>query len=340
MADATGATRNPVIDIAKGIAILLVLVGHAIQFASGDSYRQEGLFYDNILFKTLYMFHMPLFMVISGYLFYSTVQKKPVKRIVLDRCRQLLLPIFTFAIVGWLFRFRPEYSFFDQIRNYLSVARFTLWFLWALLYSSLGVLVGNRLFKDNIWIWLVLIVVSFFTPDKWFSEMYKFLFPCFLFGYYAHKHDFVAVLKRHLPVVAIVSGVLYVACGFLYTTEVYVYISGCNVLRDGTFVPRQLGIDIFRIVAGLLGSVLFVSLLLLLYTAVQPDGKVSKALAHIGVCSMGIYCFQDYLFNYIGIGSLLPNRLLCFVAVFAVSYGLTLAVRRVKVLNLLFLGGR
>ena len=340
MVDTTGPTRNPVIDIAKGIAILLVLVGHAIQFASGDSYQQAGLFYDNLLFKVIYMFHMPLFMVISGYLFYNTVQKKSVKRIVLDKCRQLLLPIFSFALVVWLFKFHPEYSFFDQIRNYLSVTRFTLWFLWALLYSSLGVLIGNKLFRDNIWIWAVLILASFFTPDKWYSEMYKLLFPCFLFGYYAHKHDLVTMLKDNLPVVAIVSGVLFIACVFLYSTETYVYLSGCNVLRDGVFVPRQLGIDIFRIVVGLLGTVLFVSLLLLLYTVVQPDGKVSKSLGSIGVCSMGIYCFQDYLFNYIGIGSLLHNRLLRFVAVFAVSFGLTLAVKRVKILNMIFLGGR
>ena len=65
--------REPLIDVAKGIAILLVLLGHTIQFASGEEFEKASLFYNNIVFKTIYSFHMPLFMVISGYLYYNSI---------------------------------------------------------------------------------------------------------------------------------------------------------------------------------------------------------------------------------------------------------------------------
>lgn len=49
------------IDNAKAIAILLVVVGHIIQFM----YSPEG-FDQNIVFRYIYAFHMPLFFLLSG----------------------------------------------------------------------------------------------------------------------------------------------------------------------------------------------------------------------------------------------------------------------------------
>lgn len=63
-------TREKHIDIIKGIAIFLVLWGHCIQSIAGD----EG-FFSNWVIRIIYSFHMPLFMVMSGYLFQRTSQK-------------------------------------------------------------------------------------------------------------------------------------------------------------------------------------------------------------------------------------------------------------------------
>lgn len=54
--------RNIVIDVSKGVAIILVVIGHVIQFGTSG----EG-FWDNNLFKIIYSFHMPLFIFLSGY---------------------------------------------------------------------------------------------------------------------------------------------------------------------------------------------------------------------------------------------------------------------------------
>jgi fucose 4-O-acetylase-like acetyltransferase len=54
------AQRNETVDAAKGLAIVLVVIGHAIQ-RTVPGYATEPVW------RTIYSFHMPLFMPLSGY---------------------------------------------------------------------------------------------------------------------------------------------------------------------------------------------------------------------------------------------------------------------------------
>ena len=60
------------INVLRGAAVFLMLWGHAIQYCSADTFD----FFENTAFKTIYSFHMPFFMLISGYLFYFSFRKK------------------------------------------------------------------------------------------------------------------------------------------------------------------------------------------------------------------------------------------------------------------------
>lgn len=53
--------------ILQGWAMFLVVIGHAFLGAAG-----QGPKWENALFHFAYSFHMPLFMLISGWLFYLT----------------------------------------------------------------------------------------------------------------------------------------------------------------------------------------------------------------------------------------------------------------------------
>lgn len=55
--------RGPFIDSLKGIAILLVVIGHVIVAIFGEEQAKY-----NLVFRICYSFHMPLFMIISGFL--------------------------------------------------------------------------------------------------------------------------------------------------------------------------------------------------------------------------------------------------------------------------------
>lgn len=83
-------TRNNVIDIVKGITILLVIYGHVIQIL----YMGTGMeFFSDRIEKFICSFHMPLFSLISGYLFYFTCIHRTIKEIFYKRIVGLIQPL-------------------------------------------------------------------------------------------------------------------------------------------------------------------------------------------------------------------------------------------------------
>lgn len=52
-------TRNPFLDILKAYAIILVVWGHCIQYGAGQAYGDNNLYYENVVFQTIYSFYMP-----------------------------------------------------------------------------------------------------------------------------------------------------------------------------------------------------------------------------------------------------------------------------------------
>ncbi len=91
--------RNITIDVIKAVAILLVILGHSIQYGCGTEYLESNAFFQNPLFEYIYSFHMPLFAMISGYLFYYTVSKRNLKEIIFNRIQRLFIPILSWQVV-------------------------------------------------------------------------------------------------------------------------------------------------------------------------------------------------------------------------------------------------
>ena len=90
MTDNAVHSRN-FLNFLKGLAIFLMIWGHCIQICI-----PQGMdYFENTVFKIIYSFHMPLFMLISGYLFYYSSQKRNLSELlkhrgdVRDCCKRL-----------------------------------------------------------------------------------------------------------------------------------------------------------------------------------------------------------------------------------------------------------
>lgn len=90
--------RNIKLDELKGMAAVLVIIGHLIQYVICSN---EGI-WDNRLFCFIYSFHMPLFMFISGYLSYKSNGEYDLKWLV-KRVKGLLIPFVIWSIIRNLF---------------------------------------------------------------------------------------------------------------------------------------------------------------------------------------------------------------------------------------------
>ena len=122
------------LDAIKGIAIFLVILGHAIIYFPINLHT---VYWCEILYDLIYSFHMPLFFAVSGFCFhydkYSTYNQ-----FLLKKFKRILLPYFIFSIFDMLPRLlltglinRPDVSWKDSlIKMFLYGGQY--WFLYVL----------------------------------------------------------------------------------------------------------------------------------------------------------------------------------------------------------------
>lgn len=90
--------RNNIFDAIKALAIWLVVLGHSIQHLSGVDYWNDALF------QFIYSFHMPLFFMISGFFFASSI-KLGWREFLRKKALTLLLPCLVWGIIEAVAKF-------------------------------------------------------------------------------------------------------------------------------------------------------------------------------------------------------------------------------------------
>ena len=116
--------RLQYIDFLRGFAILLVILGHAIQFSD------ESASSSNIIYSLIYSFHMPLFMFLSG--FVSGNKEYLDIWDLKKRALQLLVPFFCWPLAVGLTNWNNfSFQVYPQIIDKPDCG---LWFLWVLFF--------------------------------------------------------------------------------------------------------------------------------------------------------------------------------------------------------------
>jgi fucose 4-O-acetylase-like acetyltransferase len=93
-------SRSDILDIAKGIGIILVVYGHVARglLKAGlvpDDYTELISLFD----VWLYAFHMPLFMFFAGFFFAPSFQKRGFKLFVANKFDDLMYPYFVWSLL-------------------------------------------------------------------------------------------------------------------------------------------------------------------------------------------------------------------------------------------------
>lgn len=109
----SNSRRDSYIDIAKGFGIILVVLGHTFGIPT-------------MLYDTIYSFHMPLFFIISGYVYnHSKYSKFGFSKMVSGRAKRYLIPFYIFAGLNFILTFAFDLIFkhtvitFSKIKTYI-----------------------------------------------------------------------------------------------------------------------------------------------------------------------------------------------------------------------------
>jgi fucose 4-O-acetylase-like acetyltransferase len=94
----TSGTRSNLVDIAKGIAIILVVYGHTAQgMIHREWWSGSGAVFSDVF---VYSFHMPAFFFIAGLFVRNSLTKRGGKRFTIDKLKTILYPYLVFSIIS------------------------------------------------------------------------------------------------------------------------------------------------------------------------------------------------------------------------------------------------
>lgn len=147
--------RLTYLDVAKGIGILLVVIGHVYAFN-----RQ---IVDRFFVIWLYSFHMPLFFIISGMLI-AYKDEKDIWKFVKKRIKGILIPYVFFSIFSIIvFAIVNDFSrevFVQNVKATIcGVGIDTLWFLPALFFGEVIFFVLRNLLKNKYVICIISAII-------------------------------------------------------------------------------------------------------------------------------------------------------------------------------------
>lgn len=190
----TVKVRNPLMDVLKGYAMFLVIWGHAYQCMG------EGLdMFDRPVVRFIYLFHMPLFFFISGFVSVNALSKS-VKSVFVSRIRSLFIPMCVWAFVSWtgklsLHLISVPHSFVPLAKSLAGEIIGAYWFILILLYAVFYARIVLSFGKDSRKCWLLggsavllLLFPNIPIPGVWWNgfKIFYLFFVCgYLFKYYA-----------------------------------------------------------------------------------------------------------------------------------------------------------
>lgn len=326
--------RDEYWDLVKTLLIFLVIWGHCIQFLQfpGDVFTAP--FWEEPLFKGIYLFHMPLFIAISGYFAAASIRKHG-KNILLRYGYRLIIPCFTYALIHmgteWI-RHIPVMHPCEEVS--------ILWFLIVVFESTCLYYLCHRythlLCRAALLIVPILIVTACnsYLPHAFpAAEQFTFLWPFFLAG--------ATLNEKGLTSASINKGtaflcLLFIPCSLYLPKQVFVYITPLEFSFSGvSYAGLRTAVAAFLCV-GFLGLV-----------------QCLRGLAHqtmiqrIARATLALYVLQTFLFTAIKSThqqclSGLPDIVFFALALFLLPalYGGYVLLRRLPFLPFLLFGER
>ncbi len=237
--------RNYYFDNAKFILIYFVVFGHIIR-----SFIDENeIIYS--LYKVIYSFHMPAFILVSGFFAKGYYQKGYILKLI----KKLIFPYLIFQLIYSVFYyFLNEQS---EIKWDLLNPHWSLWFLISLFCWNLMLLFISK-YKAftsiiiSLAIGLLVGYVDYVTNFFSLSRTFIF-FPFFLVGYYLKKEQISSLLKVRYKWLAFAIFIMVFVFFYLHPTINYEWLLGSKSYSElsadsGEAIFKRLGFYLLSII--------------------------------------------------------------------------------------------
>lgn len=348
MAETIQKKRDVSLDIAKGILIFLVVWGHSIQFGFGYEYGETYGCLNDYVFRGICSFHMPLFMAISGYLFYYSNQKS-FKDVIISRIKSIGIPYVAYCTLKVIL-LAPMMKMGGAISFIIDTYSNGFWFLTSVLLNCYVVSLVT-LISRNKWIVTTLLMLVnlglFFVNNNYLYNTHNYMFTCFIVGYlYNLQIEKPMTFSKMTVKGGVLAIIVFLMSASIFKDDLYIYSNGVYLIRDGSLSAHQLGIDMTRCAIGLVASICFLYFIPL--HKYLSEG-MRNFVCTLGRYSIGIYCLSMIILHtiYKIMGKFDVNILhnyyypiiLAIMVMIICTMSMIFCEKR-RILNMLFLGGR
>ncbi|WP_458354503.1 acyltransferase family protein [Peribacillus frigoritolerans] len=273
--------RDPYFDNAKAVLIVLVVLGHTL----------ARMVEENQWILTIYLFifsfHMPAFILVSGYFSRKIKSKKDLWGLI----KKILIPYVIFQVI---YTFYYQKVFDEPIDFTILTPRWALWFLISLFcWNILLFIFSSRKYGIVLSIIVSLMIGYFGEVNEWLSlSRTFFFFPFFLVGHFLEKHHFEWVKKKSNALIGwAVLGLIFTGIYFYGETtwrEWFYGRLGYQELMEG---PMALGFIYKLIVYLIMGAATYC------FLCIVP--KKHTFFTEIGSITLGIYLFHMFFLEYV-----------------------------------------
>lgn len=319
-------------DILKAIGIILVIVGHTLDY--------------NIVRNVIYSFHMPLFFLISGYFFKMKEPVPPIKKL----SKRLLLPYLISAVIIALLSsvilYTNSHTFdIHSFLNWLQSIAYgngvtdgtlfqsigPLWFLLALFWGTiiLHLIIQSAKYISPIFISLLCVVISLYLSQHKIRLPLSILQGMLAVGYLYIGY----LIKQHYPSIILKSKLNLVLMAAIWIVS---FKSGYLSLVQCYANP-----DLLALTGALCGTYLAY---VVSNSIAKKESKLCSRLTNLGRMTLLILCvhsiedsivpWKTYV-NDIELNHYLSNCIIIFVRVFIVI-SIAFILQRFKLVQKIF----
>lgn len=334
----TQKKRIPYLDFLKFFAIASVLLGHSVEQTTGND------FWDNPIWEFIYTYHMPLFMLLCGYFFGSSLNLSFIQ-LFKKKFVQLVIPSISAWILMFLFVKVTNYNPYPEIVD-LSWIGFmnAVWFLKCVFFCYL---IGWIFIKTirNVWIATISSTILVHSLPLFSIDNVNFMLPMFWLGYFSNRYQ--AWIVQHRTPLFISCLIAFIVMLPFWSGRLTVYMVPIQCFNWNSYIIdwNNLAITIYRMAIGMAGSMIFYLITPWIYKFLV-NWRITPTLNQLGKCTLGIYWVQTFLlectWHSIGLYINTPMTYIVGPAIaileLFICYQIVLLLKKNTYTRLLFLG--
>ena len=262
------------LDVTKAIAITLVCIGHSDLLVN--------LGQPSMLHQWIYSFHMPLFMLVSGYFSVHTFNKT-FKEFISSKALYILLPALSFSFLEFII---PVCMGYKDIKHHaIGEAIGGMWFLRTLFVCYLIVYAAKKTRINDMWLCLLSLIIILLIPHSYFLQL-NYMIIFFWAGYWLRKYY--NQYEHYRMPITIFSLLYFFILGRHNVAELLNY----------DFIFQHTGTLISQVLTGLSGSLGLIGIIY--YICLHFSGWGGSKLSKIGTRTLGIYGVQNIVILWVG----------------------------------------